>query len=76
MWWSLTEQAELTIRNFGQELQRLYNLDRTYTSLSGQNAREHWQPIYELIDASPGRDQIYDVLVEYINGLQVIRNFS
>lgn len=71
MWWVLTEQADLTVRNFGQELQRSYNLDRTYTSLGSQNARTHWQPIHELIDASPNRDSIYDVLVEYINGLQV-----
>lgn len=71
MWWTLTEQVELTVSNFGQELNRTYNLDCSFTLLDSKNARHHWKFIHSLIDPSPNRDSIYEALVVYINGLQV-----
>jgi hypothetical protein len=71
MWWILIEQIQLIVQNCGHQLQRVYNFDGSYNQVDIESTRKHWECIREMID-SENKEPIWEVLVGYLNGLQVI----
>ncbi|CAD5205481.1 unnamed protein product [Bursaphelenchus okinawaensis] len=69
MWWSLTEQLATTIRYYGHEHKRLYNIDGSYAPLTMEHTRRHFGYIYSNIEGD--KDNIFDITMEYVFRVQL-----
>ncbi|KAI6204412.1 hypothetical protein M3Y94_00671600 [Aphelenchoides besseyi] len=65
--WIVSEQIRMSSRNFGSELERLYNLDCSYTPINSAHAHTHWSFAAQFIEDP----QIYSVTVEYFHHVQL-----